>query len=236
MRISVCALAGALIVLAALPATVRGQTFLNPTDISIPGTYTGPATPYPSNISVAGLSGTVSKATVLLLGVDAGGNIDALDLVLAGPNGAKIMLWSDACGNNAFTARDYGFDDSAGMFLSDPGPCAAGTYKPSNYEDPALDNLSTGGGPAPPYTNSLTAFNGSSPNGNWGLFAFSDTGPDFITIGGWALTLEVQPPAAAPQAAAPTTTGLRAAALKKCKRKRGKARKKCRKKARQLPV
>ena len=237
-----CSIAAALIALAAAPASSHAQTvsFVNSTDISIPGIFTGPATPYPSTIGVAGLAGTVTKTSVVLLDLDAGGQIEALDLVLVGPNGGKVMLWSDACGNVGFDDRDYSFDDAAGMFLSDPGPCAAGGYKPSNYEDPALDNLSGGGGPAPPYTNSLGgAFNGISPNGNWGLFAYSDINGDFIRIGAWALTLAIQPPAPAnPQAPSVTTTatGQRAAALAKCKKKRGKARRKCKRRAQQLPL
>jgi hypothetical protein len=230
-RISICALAGALALLAALPAAGRAQTasFTNETDIVIPGTYIGPANPYPSSVSVSGLSGPVAKASVLLSDVNPGGVIDALDLALVGPTGVKVMLWSDACGNNPFDDQAFVFDDSAAVFLSNLGPCAAGTYLPSNYEDPALDNLSAGGaGPSPPYTNSLSAFNGTSPNGSWGLFAYSDSDNDFIRIGGWTLTLQIQPPAA---------TGQRAAALKKCKKKRTKkARKRCRKKARRLPV
>lgn len=231
-RVAICALVASSVVLAALPATGRAQTvsFVNATEIRIPGTFTGPATPYPSGVTVSGFSGTVAKATVLLIDVEPGGNIDALDLALVGPNGAKVMLWSDACGTTGFADREFTFDDSAATFLSNGGPCAAGTYLLSNYEDPALDDLSAGGaGPAPPYSNSLSLFNGISPNGTWGLFAFSDTAADFIKIGGWALTLEIQPP--------PPVTGQRAAALKKCKKKRTKrARKRCRRTAQQLPV
>jgi hypothetical protein len=222
----------------AAPASGQTQTvtFVEPTDITIPGAFTGGATPYPSTIIVGGLSGTVTRTSVLLLGVDAGGNVDALDLVLTGPNGGQVMLWSDACGNNAFDDLDFGFDDGAVGFLSDPGACAAGSYKPSNYENPGLDNLSAGGGPAPPYTNSLAVFNGASPNGTWRLFAFSDTDADFIEIGSWTLFLTIQPPAPASPSSTPAATGQRAAALKKCKQKRRKARKRCKRKARQLPL
>jgi hypothetical protein len=228
-------------VIAPSPGQAQTVTFVEPTDINIPGGFTGGATPYPSTIIVGGLSGTVTRASVLLLGVDAGGNIEALDLVLVGPNGGKVMLWSDACGSlGPFDDLDYGFDDATGTFLSDPGPCAAGPYMPSNYENPALDNLSVGlnsaGGPTPPYTNSLSAFNGIPPNGNWNLFAYSDTNADFIEIGAWALFLTIQPPPPVTTPAPATETGQRAAALAKCKKKRGKAKRRCKRKARQLPL
>jgi large repetitive protein len=227
----------------ALPATGRAQTvtFVNATQITIPGTYTGPATPYPSSVNVSGLSGTVARASVLLIDVTATGNSDELDLALVGPTGEKVMLWSDACGSTGFTDREFLFDDSATAFLSDPGPCPAGTYMASNYEDPALDDLSAlGAGPSPPYNNKLSFFNGISPNGTWGLYAFSDTDGDLLEIGGWALTLEIQPPpapAATTQIVAPQETGQRAAAQAKCKKKKTKkTRKKCRKKAQLLPL
>jgi hypothetical protein len=253
-RMSIGALVAALVVLAALPATGRAQTvsFVNATEISIPGTFVGPATPYPSSVNVSGLSGTVTKASVLLIDVSAGGNIDALDLALVGPTGEKILLWSDACGTTGFEDREFAFDDSAPTFLSNGGPCPAGTYMASNYLGaPATepDDLSAGGaGPSPPYNNRLSFFNGSSPNGTWSLFAFSDTSADFIDIGAWALTLQIEPTpppppppppaaAAASPIAVPQATGQRAAALKKCKKKRTrKARKRCKRKAQQLPA
>lgn len=240
--VSAGALVAAVAVAAALPATGRAQTayFVNPTQISIPGTYIGRATPYPSSINVSGLSGTVAKASVLLIDVSAGGNIDALDLALVGPSGEKILLWSDACGTTGFMDREFAFDDSAQTFLSNSGACAADTYLPSNYFDAPDDDLSAGGGPAPPYDNRLSFFNGTSPNGSWSLYAYSDTSADFIRIGAWELTLDIQPvPAGAPApipTKAPQRTGKRAAALKKCKKKRGKARKKCRRRAKRLPA
>jgi len=57
-------------------------------------------------------------------------------------------------------------------------------------------------------------------------------------IKAWALTLDIQPPPPPPPSVSPPgPTGLRAAALKKCKKKTtSKARKKCKKKAKLLPV
>jgi hypothetical protein len=228
-RLGICGLAATLVAFAAAPATGSAQTatFVNPNMTRYPGTYVGKATPYPSSVSVAGLSGTVVDASVQLIAVEALGNLESMDLVLMGPGGQKVMLWSDACGSEPFEGRAYTFEDSGLGYLSDPGPCPAGTYKPSNYENPALDDLSAGGlGPAPPYLNSLSVFDGTPPNGTWSLFMFSDSSADVLTIGAWALTLTIQPPPATPTSqAAPASTS------KKCKKKRGK-RKKCKRKRR----
>src|SRR4029078_1573421 len=86
--------AAILIAAAALPGTARAETFLNPNSIHIPGAFMGAATPFPSTISVAGRTGTTTKATVTLIDVDSGGNSDELDLVLVGPGGQKVVLWS----------------------------------------------------------------------------------------------------------------------------------------------
>ena len=240
-----CSLAAVAIAASALPgaASAASATYINTTEIRIPGTYTGPAPVggYPSSVGVAGLPGTISKVRVLLINVDWGGNRDQLDLALGGPGGQKVMLWSDACGISA-TAEglDYLLDDSAPP-VPDAGPCPSGTYAPSNYvgNAPEPDNLSTGGGPTAPFSSALSAFNGGSPNGSWNLFAYSDIDDDFISIGAWALILDTQEPAAPAAPAAPASqaqTGQRAAALAKCKKKkRRKARRKCRRRAQALP-
>jgi hypothetical protein len=236
-----CSLAAATIAFGVLPGAARADsaTLINPTEIRIPGTYTGPATVggYPSRIGVAGLAGTVSRVRVLLININWGGDREQLDLALVGPGGQKVMLWSDACGIFATVdGQDFLLDDAAATALSDAGPCAPGTYRPSNFvgNAPEPDNLSTGGGPTAPFSSQLAAFNGGSPNGSWDLYMYSDSSGDFISIGAWALFLDTQ---VAPQPTPVTQTGQRAAALAKCKKKqRRKARRKCRRKANQLPL
>ena len=78
-------------------------------------------------------------------------------MVITGPNGQKVMLMSDACGENPNTLvnEDWTFEDAAQTFVPNGGPCAAGqavSFKPSNYlgSAPEPDDLSPGGGPAPP--------------------------------------------------------------------------------------
>ena len=186
-----------------VPAAASGETrtFVN-TQFLFPSAgagASGPANHYPSTINVANVPGTVTKATVTLIGYGSS-SPDDTDAVLAGPNGQSVMLMSDSCGLNPNTLDDVNvtFDDAAPTFLSNPGPCPNGgdvIFKPSNYEDPALDDQSAAGGPVPPYLNALSVFNGASPDGAWKLFVLDD---DAFFVGfrisGWALTLEVEPP------------------------------------------
>jgi hypothetical protein len=238
-----CVVALALLCAAMLPTIARAEThtFVD-TTILFPtanaGTH-GPANVYPSTISVSGVSGTITKATVSVIGVGSS-SPDDIDMAIVGPNGEQVMLMSDACGENPneLDTNSWTFDDSAPTFISNGGPCPQfeeASFKPTNYlgAAPEPDDLGPGGGPAPPYLNALSFFNGSSPNGAWRLFVTDDNAAGFFgfSVSGWALTLEVQPPPAASQ-----PTGQRAEALKKCKtKKKKKARRKCRQKANLLP-
>ncbi len=216
------------------------------------GTF-GPAGTYPSSIVVSGLSGTVTRATVTVIDLDSS-SPDDIDMVITGPNGQKVMLMSDACGENPnnLEDEDWTFEDAAPTFVPNEGPCGGGqqvSFKPSNYlgAAPEPDDLSPGGGPAPPYVNALSFFNGASPDGAWNLYVTDDNALGYLgfEIKAWALTLNVEPPPpVAPTPGAveqtggpPKATGKRAAALARCKKKATKrARGKCRHKAKALPA
>jgi hypothetical protein len=236
-----CAFAAALFIFSLFPAAAGAETrsFVNAFNLfpHLGASTHGPANVYPSSIAVSGVAGTVTNATVTLIGLSSA-SPDDIDAVVVGPNGQQIMLMSDACGVNPSSLEDdnWTFDDSASTFLSDSGPCGSfqdESFRPTNYEDPSLDDLTAEGGPAGPYLNSLSLLAGGSPNGAWNLFMFDDNN-NFrgFSLSAWALNLEIEPPPAAPQA-----TGRRAAALAKCKAKKTKkARRKCRQKAQSLPL
>jgi hypothetical protein len=241
-----CVLAAALFIAALFPAAAGAETrsFVNVFNLFPTGgaLTNGPANKYPSSIAVSGVAGTVTNATVTLIGLSSS-SPDDIDAVIVGPNGQKVMLMSDACGVNPSSLQDdnWTFDDSASTFLSDGGPCGAfqfqdESFRPTNYENPDLDDLTPGGGPAGPYLNSLSLLAGGSPDGAWNLFVFDDNASFHgFDLSAWALNLEIQPPPAGP--AAPQATGQQAAALAKCKAKKTKkARRKCRQKAQSLPL
>ncbi|HMP84148.1 MAG TPA: S8 family serine peptidase, partial [Verrucomicrobiota bacterium] len=83
--------------LGGLDVTTHSRT--NSAPISIPATgSSGPASPFPSTISVNGVTGTVSKVTVTLRSLSHTFP-DDLDILLVGPGGQKTLLMSD-CGGN----------------------------------------------------------------------------------------------------------------------------------------
>src|SRR5438552_4232213 len=77
---------------------LTNRTFSNSAAISIPSSgSSGKAGPYPSVISVSGVSGQVAKVTVTLLGLRHT-YPDDIDVLLVGPTGQSLILMSDSGG------------------------------------------------------------------------------------------------------------------------------------------
>jgi hypothetical protein len=179
--------AACLLIALAIPSVAGAATFNSPTPISDPS-GSGPASPYPSIISVSGLPGTVDKARVTLNNIF-GGPAQDLDVLLVGPGGSSILM-SDICSLGG-TQPDlihltYTFDDTAPSQL--PETCSGaplGTaYKPTDYQADSFPGV------PPPYPVGLSAFHGTAPNGDWRLFVFDDSYPDAWSIQeGWNLDL-----------------------------------------------
>jgi uncharacterized repeat protein (TIGR01451 family) len=171
-------------------------TFANTNRIDIPTTLQdqqqpGPAAPYPSPITVTGLTGLVGKVTVTLSNLNHTFPHD-LNFLLVGPDGTKTLLMSDAADGSSATAIDLTFDDSALSELPASGGITSGAWKPSPYDSaPAFTNPA----PAGPYNSVLSVFNGPITDGDWLLYANDDSGGDFgAVVGGWALTFTVLNP------------------------------------------
>ena len=170
-------------------ASATGASFANTTVIGI--TAAAGITPYPSPITVAGLNGVISSASVTLSNITH--NVpDDLDILLVSPAGKKILLMSDAGGSGALSAVRLAFSDAAANPLPDLAQITAGTYRPTNYGTNDIFNTPA---PAAPYGTNFSALVGASPNGVWQLFV-ADDGPNggFGSIAGWHLTLGIATP------------------------------------------
>src|SRR5439155_23219859 len=144
-----------------LPTT---SSFANLASIIIPDH--GTASPYPSTMPVSGLSSVVGKVTVTLNGLTHGFP-DYIDIILVSPSGQKVVLMSDTGGGHSITNVNLTFDDSAASGLPDTALIVSGTYKPTDFE--SGDNFAPPA-PAGAVSTFLSAFNGSTPNGNWSLY------------------------------------------------------------------
>jgi subtilisin-like proprotein convertase family protein len=153
----------------------------NPGVITIPNS--GPASPYPSTIEVAGVTGAVSKVTVTLSGLTHTFPGD-LDFLLVGPGGQKAIFMSDVGGGTDVTGITLTFDDDA---APPPAALVSGTFRPT---DITPGDVFPAPAPAGPYVASLAGFKGTNPNGTWRLFALDDAGGDLGQLaGGWSLNI-----------------------------------------------
>lgn len=194
--------------------TISGNTYsyCNNTPVEIPHTGApGPAgtgAPYPSNIIVTNLLGTISKLEVTLNTQAGLTDLDDIASRLVGPTGISIDFFSNVGGGGTNSdAATYRIFDGAGVLggqnFNSITPLPSGNYPPESYktasgalgtfplcQDPVTD--CTGpmpvGPPAPitginyaPPAGSATfasAFNGTDPNGTWSLYFATDAADD----------------------------------------------------------
>jgi len=179
--------------LAPAPAGADVGSGSNPAVIAVPagGTTQGPASPYPSPISISGLSGTVSDVNVTLTNFTHAIATD-VDVLLVGPAGENVLLMSDVKGDTGFPINNatLTFDDSAADVIPATGAVVTGTFKPTNRLDSSGPDVFPAPAPAPSNATALSVFNGTNPNGTWNLFVFDDAGGDTGSIaGGWSITV-----------------------------------------------
>lgn len=173
--------------LAAAPAGAQVFNSLGPIAIPKSPNTQGPGAPYPSQITVGGLTGTVSSVKVSLVGLTHTFPGD-IDLLLVGPSGQNVVLLADTGGGTDITNVNLVFDQAAPGLV--PTPIVAGTYRPTN------GGAFSGPAPAPPapYGSSLALFNGTNPNGTWSLFAYDDSAGDKGQLTGWSLDIATNGP------------------------------------------
>jgi hypothetical protein len=103
------------------PATAIEAEYGNFDGISIPDS--GDATPYPSTVTVAGVTGTITNvaADIFNLSHTFPGDIQIL---LVGPTGANVVLMANCCNDSDAVDVDLTFDDAAASQLptSETGP------------------------------------------------------------------------------------------------------------------
>ncbi|WP_307852050.1 hypothetical protein [Neobacillus rhizophilus] len=180
-----------------------GATFSNPQPINpidgVPGTN-----PYPSNITVSGLQGTISKVTVTITNfVDDGGapqppanvaNRQHDMFLVVAPDGTAVLIFSHNGDNGPVGPVTLTFDDDSPnpLPVAAGGTLTSGTFRPSNQFD---NHTFPAPAPPAPYALALSAFNGLDPNGTWSLYAFDEFGGAHSRIeGGWSLTLSTACP------------------------------------------
>ena len=94
----------------------------------------GPGSPYPSAISISGMTGTVSDVNVILNSVSHAIAQD-MDVLLVRPAGQNILLMSDVEVNTGFSVNStLTFDDAAAGTIPNAAAVITGTFKPTNEQ------------------------------------------------------------------------------------------------------
>ena len=169
------------------------QSFSNPAPISI--NDNGNAAPYPSNISVTGIS-DFTRIEVRLNGFSHTFP-DDVDILLVAPGGKRSILMSDAGGAISVSNVTLLFSQTENTTTPDATALSTGFFVPANYVNQGgvavTDTFPTPGpgvlGDAPA---DLLAFSDINPNGQWNLYVVDDAGGDSGSIsGGWTLNFTV---------------------------------------------
>ena len=165
---------------------------LNSSSVSIPDS--GAGSPYPSNVTVSGITGTAA-IRVRLFGLTHTFPGD-LDLLLVGPGGQKMVIMSDVGSSAALNNADIAIEDAAAANMPTTATSLVGTWKPTNsgtsdtfpapapagpYEQPAPGGAATFA--------SVFGTNGANMNGQWSLYLVDDAGGDLGALnGGWSIS------------------------------------------------
>ncbi len=164
------------------PTFVTGNTFCNRGGLTVPAQ--GASAPYPSNITVSGMAGSLVSVTATLHGLAHAAPVD-LDVMMSGPGAKNVVLMSDAGGTDAVSGVDVTFDDAAAGAV--PTPVADGTFRPTDDDSDGPDAFPA---PAPvPSTATLSTFQGGVVNGTWSLWVVDDASGDSGSIGRWCVTI-----------------------------------------------
>jgi subtilisin-like proprotein convertase family protein len=168
----------------------RVHNYTNSTQITI--IDNSAADKYPSQITVNGLAGPISKLTATLNGFTHSFPSD-VGVLLAGPTGQKIVLMNNVGGGHPGASNlQLTFDQAASGTIPANGPMATGSFTPFDNSG----GLRTFQAPAPgvPYTNTLNGFNGTNPNGTWSIYVEDFSPPDAGAISnGWSLAITTLP-------------------------------------------
>jgi subtilisin-like proprotein convertase family protein len=180
--------------LAAVAAVAAaGTQFCNATPIAVPASGSpadfGPASPFPSAITVSGLASSLTKVTVTLKDLSHA-QVYNVDVLLVGPDGTtKVVLLANAGGAYPVTGLTVTFDDAA---PAAPPLVSSGAYRPPASVIPLVldDVFGHLGGLTGPYSFGLSTFAGRNPNGTWQLYVV-DIGGSYVgqIAGGWCLDI-----------------------------------------------
>lgn len=152
----------------------------------------GPSVPYPSSITISGVTQTILNITATLFDMTHTRCAD-YDIGLVDPaTNWPVYLMSDAGGNTNVDHITLTFDDTSSSNIPAGIPPTNGTYHPMDY---FFVGDKPSGAPGT-FTNTFSGLFGTLPNGKWSLYAYDDQNINLVgnIAGGWALNLTFDRP------------------------------------------
>ncbi len=162
------------------------------------------ASPYPSNIVVSGIAGSIPNtpgSVKVTLCNFSHSFPDDVGIVLAGPTNAALLIQNGAGDDPDMVNVTYTLSDTGATILPDLTAWITNTYKPTTYyindsfpfSGPGLAYGSPG--PAGGGTATFNSvFGGTNPNGIWKLYVVDFESMDMGMIGcGWSLEINAAP-------------------------------------------
>lgn len=144
----------------------------------------GPASSYPSIITLSNLTGAISRVSLTLSNFTHSFPSD-VGVMLVNPAGQKAMIMAGAGVGYAVTNLTLVFDDAATNGLLTEARIESGSYRPSNFKPGYVFPVPAPSGAAEA---SLSALNGTDPNGDWALYVVDmSVGDGGSIVNGWAI-------------------------------------------------
>lgn len=148
-----------------------------------------------SSVVVSGLPGAPTDVEVRLIDVatDNNSSVNEIDILLVGPLGDEIILFSFVCEDDEGGPFDWSFSRFGTAPLPKAftaGVCASGTYLESDQSGGFYLLEENPPAPAPPYPDRLADLRSRNPNGSWTLYgaALGGSGSQY-GIGSWELRI-----------------------------------------------
>jgi len=147
------------------------------------------ASPYPSVITMSGVSGVVNGVSITLSNFTHSYPSD-VSVMLTGPDNRKALLMSKCGGGVSVQNTMLTFSDSANTVLSGSSKIVSGTNQPSIYTATNLfDYLFDPPAPVGTMNTNLSVFNGLEANGKWSLYVVDSKAMDSGMISnGWRIS------------------------------------------------
>lgn len=192
--------------LAAAPAGASPSVFANASSITLnnPVDAAADASPYPAQVAVSGLSGSVSSLTVTLADITYPFSQD-IDALLVAPDGHSLILIADSGPSGAGAAAASStltFSDAGSLPTASTSWGSSATFKPVNFGGPDESFAAPApsgplGDPGPSGTGATlgSEFDGTNPNGTWSLYVITTSAGDGTgsIAGGFSLDITTAP-------------------------------------------